>query len=64
MKLQGEVLVAFNDTQDNYKRYTPKDKYKDADIFVAEKERYEDLRIKGFVGEGKKTEKAKKEEKF
>lgn len=64
MKLQGEVLIAFNDIQDNYKRYTPKDEYKEADIYVADKDRYEELRIKGFVGKGKKVEeKAKKEEK-
>ncbi len=62
MKISGEVLKAFNDVKDNYKLYTPKNKYKDADIFTADEERYEELRIKGFVGEGKKTEKAKKED--
>lgn len=64
MKISGEVLKAFNDIKDNYKLYTPKNKYKDADIFTADEERYEELRIKGFVGEGKKTEKAKKDEKI
>ena len=64
MKISGEVLKAFNDIKDNYKLYTPKNKYKDADIFTADEERYEELRIKGFVGEGNKTEKAKKEEKI
>ena len=62
MKISGEVLKAFNDVKDNYKLYTPKNKYKDADIFTADEERYEDLRIKGFVGEGKKIEKIKKDE--
>ena len=55
---------AFNDIKDNYKLYTPKNKYKDADIFTADEERYEELRIKGFVGEGKETEKAKKDDKI
>ena len=64
MKISGEVLKAFNDIKDNYKLYTPKNKYKDADIFTADEERYEDLRIQGDVGEGKKTEKTKKEEKM
>lgn len=64
MKISGEVLKAFNDIKDNYKLYTPKNKYKDADIFTADEERYEELRIKGFVGEGKKTEKIKKDDKI
>lgn len=64
MKISGEVLKAFHDVKDNYKLYTPKNKYKDADIFTADEERYEDLKIKGFVGEGKETEKAKKDDKI
>lgn len=64
MKISGEVLKAFNDVKDNYKLYTPKNKYKDADIFTADEERYEDLRIKGFVSEGKKIEEIKKDEKI
>lgn len=63
MKLQGEVLIAFNDIQDNYKRYAPKDEYKEADIYVAEKDRYEELRLKGFLAKGKKVEEKKKVEK-
>ena len=56
MKLMGEVLKPFNDGQDGFKVYTPKDEYKDADIFVAERERYEDLERRGYVGKGKKVE--------
>lgn len=67
MKLRGEVLKAFNDSKDNFKRYTPADEYKEADIFEADKDRYTDLERKGFVGKGEKivesiVKKSKKEE--
>lgn len=55
MKLKGEVLKAFNDSKDNFKRYTPADEYKEADIFEADVERYSDLERKGYVGKGEKV---------
>ena len=56
MKLTGKVLKPFNDSKDNFKEYTPKDDYKDADVFTAERERYEDLYRKGYVEKGKLVE--------
>jgi len=32
MKLRGEVLKAFNDSKDNFKRYTPADEYKEENL--------------------------------
>lgn len=55
MKLRGEVIKAFNDIQDNQKRYAPADDYKEADIFEADVERYTDLERKRFVGKGEKV---------
>lgn len=62
MKLQGEVLKRFRDTQDGGKIYAPKgtkdvEKYTENEttfphIFVAEKERYEELEAKGYVAKG------------
>ena len=67
MRLKGEVLKPFNDIKDNYKRYTPADEYKEADIFEADVERYTDLERKRFVGKGEKViesivKKSKKDE--
>lgn len=56
MKLSGEVLIDFNDKKNNLKTYRAKTQFKDADIFTADEERYEYLRIKGYVAEGKKVE--------
>ncbi len=55
MKLRGEVLKAFNDIKDNQKRYAPADKYKEADIFEADIERYRELEIQKYVGKGEKV---------
>lgn len=62
MKLQGEVLKRFRDTQDRNKVYAPKGtkdikEYTNEEttyphIFVADKERYEELETKGYVGKG------------
>lgn len=62
MKLQGEVIKAFNDSRNGGKQYTPKDDYKDADIFIAEKDRYEYLYEKGYVTKGKKITESKNKE--
>lgn len=60
MKLTGDVLKPFNDTQDNLKSYKPKDEYTPADKYTAEKERYEDLYRKGYVTKGKVVEEKEK----
>ena len=62
MKLQGEVLKRFRDTQDGGKIYAPKgtkdvEEYTNEEttyphIFKAEKTRYEELEAKGYVGKG------------
>lgn len=66
MKLQGKVLKSFNDKETG-KLYTPKDEYKEADLFVADKPRYEKLYSLGYVEKGKLYEEIfvnkKKEEK-
>lgn len=63
MKLQGEVLKRFRDTKDNNKLYAPKgtkdvEEYTNEEttyphIFKADKQRYEELEAKGYVGKGK-----------
>lgn len=45
--LEGKVIKAFNDTQNNLKRYEENKKFK------AENKRYNELRLKGFLEEGK-----------
>lgn len=52
MKLQGKVLKNFNDKKTG-KTYKAKDDYKEADLYVADRERYEELYNKGFVEKGK-----------
>lgn len=62
MKLQGEVLQRFRDTQDGGKIYAPKgtkdiEEYTNEEttyphIFVADKSRYEELEAKGYVAKG------------
>ena len=76
MKLQGEVLQRFQDSKDNMKIYAPKgtkdiEKYTNKEttyphIFIADKNRYEELQQKGYVSEGtiyeeKKSYKLKEE---
>ena len=62
MKLQGEVLKRFRDVKNGGMMYAPKgtkdiQKYTNEEttyphIFVADKERYEELEAKGYVGKG------------
>lgn len=64
MKLQGKVLKSFRDKETG-KVYSPQDEYKEADIYVAERSRYQILERKGFVEKGSlytKETKEKKEE--
>lgn len=49
--LEGIVIKSFNDKQNNLKHYEANGKTK----FKAEKERYNELKDKGFVGEGKEV---------
>ena len=77
MKLQGEVLKRFRDTQDGNKLYAPKGTKDVAEytneettyphIFKADKARYEELQQKGYVSKGsvvheKKSYKLEEEE--
>ena len=55
MKLKGKVLKRFNDKNTNI-LYEPKTDYKDADIYEAEKQRYEELFYKGYVEKGELVE--------
>ena len=55
MKLRGKVIKTFND-KDTKKVYTPKDDYKDADVFEADRPRYEELYYKGYVEKGELVE--------
>ena len=62
MRLQGEVLKRFRDVKNGGMMYAPKgtkdvEKYTNEEttyphIFVADKERYEELEAKGYVGKG------------
>ena len=62
MKLQGEVLQRFRDTKNGNKIYAPKgtkdvEEYTGEEttfphIFIADKERYEELEAKGYVAKG------------
>lgn len=62
MRLQGEVLKRFRDVKNGGMMYAPKgtkdiQKYTNEEttyphIFVADKERYEELEAKGYVGKG------------
>ena len=62
MELQGEVLKRFRDTKDGDKIYAPKgtkdiEEYTENEktyphIFKADKQRYEELEAKGYVGKG------------
>ena len=47
--IEGKVLKRFNDTKNNLKTYRPGDKFK------AEDKRYNELKAKGFVEEGKEV---------
>lgn len=47
--LEGKVLRDFNDKENNLKKYT------EGKTFKAEEKRYNELRAKGFVGEGKEV---------
>ena len=47
--LEGKVLKDFNDKQDNLKKYTVGKKFK------AEDKRYNELKAKGYVEEGKEV---------
>ena len=47
--LEGKVLKSFNDKENNFKQYIKAKK------FQAEDRRYNDLKNKGFVGEGKEV---------
>lgn len=52
--LEGKVIKDFNDKENNLKKYTVGNKFK------AENKRYNDLKDKGFVEEGKEiTSKSK-----
>ena len=62
MRLQGEVLKRFRDVKNGGMMYAPKgtkdiQEYTNEEttyphIFVADKERYEELEAKGYVGKG------------
>lgn len=52
--LEGKVIQDFNDKENSLKKYTKGKKFK------AEDKRYNELKDKGFVGEGKEI-KSKKE---
>ena len=62
MKLQGKVLKNFRDKESG-KLYEAQDEYKEADVFVAEKTRYQLLEKKGFVEKGSLYTKETKESK-
>ena len=47
--LEGKVLKNFNDRENKLKRYEK------GQIFKAENKRYNELKSKGFVGEGKEV---------
>ena len=47
--LEGKVIKDFNDKENNLKRYEK------GKIFKAEDKRYNELKAKGFVGEGKEV---------
>lgn len=47
--LEGKVIKSFNDIQNNLKHYEANGKTK----FRAEKQRYNDLKTRGFLEEGK-----------
>lgn len=49
--LEGKVLKSFNDKQDNLKHYEADGKIK----FKAEDKRYNELKLKGYVEEGKEV---------
>lgn len=49
--LEGKVLKSFNDKQNNLKHYEANGKTK----FKAEEKRYNELKAKGFVEEGKEV---------
>lgn len=48
--LEGKVLKDFNDKKNKLKKYAKGENFK------AENSRYNELKIKGFVGEGKEVE--------
>lgn len=70
MKLTGEVLSRFYDSEDNMKIYAPKgtvdtDEYTGEEtryphVFTAERSRYEVLEARGLVSKGKLVEQKKK----
>lgn len=47
--LEGKVLKDFNDKENNLKNYKKSQKFK------AENKRYNELKAKGYVGEGKEV---------
>lgn len=47
--IEGKVLKDFNDKENNLKKYEKGQKFK------AENKRYNELKAKGFVGEGKEV---------
>lgn len=47
--LEGKVFKAFNDKENNFKKYIIGKKFK------AEEKRYNELKDKGYVGEGKEV---------
>lgn len=49
--LEGKVIKSFNDIQNNLKHYEANGKTK----FRAEEQRYNDLKARGFVEEGKEV---------
>lgn len=49
--LEGKVMKSFNDKQNNLKHYEANGKTK----FRAEDKRYNELKVKGFVEEGKEV---------
>ena len=49
--LERKVIKDFNDKENKLKKYTA-----GKDIFRAEEKRYNELKAKGYVGEGKKVE--------
>ena len=49
--LEGRVIKSFNDKQNNLKHYEANGKTK----FRAEDKRYNELKVKGFVEEGKEV---------
>lgn len=56
--LEGKVLKSFNDKENNLKHYKADGKTK----FRAEDERYNELKARGFVEEGKEVTTTKKDE--